>query len=726
MNLPVNLTEQTGENAGEGGQQQAFYEFFRDDPSRNYIGAGFLNLIGASPTSGDIDPSKGWLPFIHPDDADKLAATFDEARPDGVEKSITMRLRHADGHWITVENSALVQRLATGDVFVSGCLRPCDAPWSSATDDDDNDVLRDGENLHKRLLDSLAEGVVVYDADGAVVEYNNTALEILGLSADELTGKTPIKESWGFICEDGTPLTQGELPGKNVLVTRQRERGVVLGVNRPNGEFAWIRVNSEPLHHAKSGAFDGVIVSFADINDVKQAEVAFRERELLYRQMFRNTTAVNILIDPADGRIVDASQAAEALYGFENGGLVGRFIPEIDVDGMASVLKHTTAVLEKGALSFNVQHRLGDGNIRKMQVHAGVIELQEHKYIHTTNIDITERDHYERMLRDANRKLGEERQRLNEIILGTNAGTWEWVIPTGETRFNERWAEIIGYRLDELMPISFETWRKYCHPEDAQKAEEILQRTFQKQTDHFECETRMRHKDGHWVWILTRGKVFEWNDDGTPLRMSGTHVDITATKTAEAEIRRMAQTDQLTGLANRHQFNAMLDKIIQINRRFKKNIVLLLLDLDRFKPVNDTYGHPVGDKLLIKVADIIQRNCREADVVARLGGDEFAVLLPLLDDVRHAAIPAQRIIEEVSQARMIDGHDVRVGISIGISACSDQNSDPEVIYRDADRALYRAKNCGRNRYCFYVEGACNKCSSIDRELCGRNAIRDRN
>jgi diguanylate cyclase (GGDEF)-like protein/PAS domain S-box-containing protein len=351
-----------------------------------------------------------------------------------------------------------------------------------------------------------------------------------------------------------------------------------------------------------------------------------------------------------------------------------------------------------------------------------VIELHARKYIHTTNVDITERENYESMLREANRKLDEERQRLKEIIWGTNAGTWEWNIQTGETHFNERWAEIIGYTLAELEPLSIETWMAHCHPEDFEKSGELLQKTFAGETDHYECECRMRHKDGSWVWVLDRGKVVEWDADGNPLRMSGTHADITPSKAVEAEIRRLAQTDQLTGLANRYQFNSMLSQIIQINKRFEKNIVLLLMDMDYFKAVNDTFGHPVGDKLLIEVAEIIKRNCRGADVVSRLGGDEFAVVLPLMDDVRNAAIPARRIIEEVSRLRMIDGNEVHVGISIGISVCTDQTCDVNSIYRDADKALYRAKNCGRNRYCFYAEGRCNDCSVIDSELCGRNAL----
>lgn len=123
-----------------------------------------------------------------------------------------------------------------------------------------------------------------------------------------------------------------------------------------------------------------------------------------------------------------------------------------------------------------------------------------------------------------------ESQRLDSIIRGTNVGTWEWNIQTGEVIFNDRWAEIIGYTLDELSPVSIQTWKKFAHPEDLEKSNKLLQRHFKGESEFYEFESRMRHKDGHWVWVLDRGRVFEWSSDGKPLVMYGTHQDITLQK----------------------------------------------------------------------------------------------------------------------------------------------------------------------------------------------------
>ncbi|MEA1969317.1 MAG: histidine kinase dimerization/phosphoacceptor domain -containing protein [Thermodesulfobacteriota bacterium] len=144
--------------------------------------------------------------------------------------------------------------------------------------------------------------------------------------------------------------------------------------------------------------------------------------------------------------------------------------------------------------------------------------------------DITERKQTEKALFD-------ERQRLDGILRGTNVGTWEWNVQTGETIFNERWAEIIGYTLEEISPVSIETWIKYTHPDNLKVSNELLEKHFQGKLDYYECEAQMKHKNGDWVWVLDRGKVITWTEDGKPLMVMGTHLDITDRKKAEKALK---------------------------------------------------------------------------------------------------------------------------------------------------------------------------------------------
>jgi len=153
------------------------------------------------------------------------------------------------------------------------------------------------------------------------------------------------------------------------------------------------------------------------------------------------------------------------------------------------------------------------------------------------------------VIRQSRDALQREHTRLNYILDGTHVGTWEWNVQTGETEFNERWAEIIGYSLAELEPVSIETWTKFAHPEDEQHCSKLLEDHFAGRSDFYECESRMRHKGGHWVWVLDRGRVATWTEDGKPLLMSGTHQDITEQKANESTLRVAQQQAEAANLA---------------------------------------------------------------------------------------------------------------------------------------------------------------------------------
>jgi PAS domain S-box-containing protein len=146
-----------------------------------------------------------------------------------------------------------------------------------------------------------------------------------------------------------------------------------------------------------------------------------------------------------------------------------------------------------------------------------------------------ERDVNERM--KVEKELLIEQQRLTNTLEGTNVGTWEWNVQTGETVFNERWADMIGYTLNEISPVSIETWKKYSHPDDLEKCFKILEKHFKGELSYYETELRMQHKNGSWIWMLDRGKVFSWTNDGKPLMMMGTHQDITTRKQAEEALK---------------------------------------------------------------------------------------------------------------------------------------------------------------------------------------------
>lgn len=168
-------------------------------------------------------------------------------------------------------------------------------------------------------------------------------------------------------------------------------------------------------------------------------------------------------------------------------------------------------------------------------------------------------------------ELAEKRLRLQYIIKGSNAGTWEWNVQTGETRFNERWAEMLGYTLEEISPTSLETWMKMVHPESFKKSFNLLQRHFSGELAYYECEAQLRHKNGNWIWVLDRGKIVTWTEDGKPLLMMGAHQDITEQKLAEQELRRYtkeledANTALRVFMDRRERDQKILEEKLQLN-----------------------------------------------------------------------------------------------------------------------------------------------------------------
>lgn len=259
-----------------------------------------------------------------------------------------------------------------------------------------------------------------------------------------------------------------------------------------------------------------------------------------------------------------------------------------------------------------------------------------------------------------------------------------------ETIFGYREGEALGQSVEMLMPESF----KATHPESMQKYAHGRPSRMIGQVVEYEGQ----RKDG---------STFPIEISANSMSVGGKQLftavmrDITTRKRAEEEILHLAMTDPLTGLANRNQFQSRIKDAFELSKRLKQPFALLLVDLDKFKPVNDTYGHPVGDEVLQQVAEHMTAVCREVDTVARLGGDEFAILLMAIDKAEDAVIPAERLIELINAPITIEGHEIRIGASIGISVYDDGGVSPEVLFKQADNALYQSKDAGRNTYRFF-------------------------
>jgi diguanylate cyclase (GGDEF)-like protein/PAS domain S-box-containing protein len=299
----------------------------------------------------------------------------------------------------------------------------------------------------------------------------------------------------------------------------------------------------------------------------------------------------------------------------------------------------------------------------------------------------------------AEQALKESETRLNLAIHGARIGLWDWTIQSGKTVFNDKWAELIGYTLDELSQTGIENWLALLHPEDLKPSSEILERHFSGELEYYELEARLKHKSGDWIWVLVRGKVTEWNEK-KPVRMIGTHINITEHKQAEHRIRYLAHHDPLTDLPNRTLLAERATMALALAARHQNTLAILFFDLDGFKDINDSLGHAAGDVLLRQVAVRLKGILREVDTLVRLGGDEFIVLLP---DVGRdgAAQVADKTLTLLREPVELSGHRLAVTSSIGISLYPHDGVSFEALLKNADTAMYRAKHEGRNRFKFY-------------------------
>jgi diguanylate cyclase (GGDEF)-like protein/PAS domain S-box-containing protein len=307
--------------------------------------------------------------------------------------------------------------------------------------------------------------------------------------------------------------------------------------------------------------------------------------------------------------------------------------------------------------------------------------------------------------RRAELALRESEERYALAVRGANDGLWDWSLRTDHVYYSPRWKQMLGFDESEIGNTPQE-WFTRVHPDEAELVKSAIDAHIAGQTSHFEAEHRMKKRDGTFLWMRSRGIAVRDTTDKA-YRMAGSQTDITEGKIADA----------LTGLPNRILFNDRLahaiDRTLRCARRNEEYLcAVLFLDVDRFKLVNDSMGHMVGDELLVAVARRIERCLRSSDMVARLGkdftlarlgGDEFTILLEELKHVGDALRVARRIQDALSQPLEVAGQEVFASVSIGI-ATTVGHETPGTVLRDADTAMYRAKAAGGSKVELFDDG----------------------
>ncbi|MDK9700507.1 MAG: PAS domain-containing protein [bacterium] len=351
------------------------------------------------------------------------------------------------------------------------------------------------------------------------IDVNNTFLSVLGYSRAEVIGKTSAELNLAFDKAKHDSLAAllkdfKQFSNKEMMM-RRKDGGVIYGLF--SGET--IVSQGKPCY----------LTVMIDISERKRFEFALIESEERYRTLFERNKTVKLLIDPKSGMILEANSAASTYYGYDHSEILQKNVSDINTLTPSEIAQELALAELEQQECFHFKHRLANGEIRDVEVHTSPINYQGRNLLYSNIYDVTER-------KVAERKLVTEHKKLVNVIEGTQAGTWEWNVQTGETVFNERWAEILGYKLSELEPISINTWLQLAHPDDLQLSNELLAKHFAGETQFYDSVCRMKHKEGHWVWIHDRGVVVDWSEDHKPLKMYGTHTDITEVKQQEKRL----------------------------------------------------------------------------------------------------------------------------------------------------------------------------------------------
>ncbi|MDP9120499.1 MAG: EAL domain-containing protein [Acidobacteriota bacterium] len=430
-----------------------------------------------------------------------------------------------------------------------------------------------------------------------------------------------------------------------------------------------------------------------DITERKQTEEAIRAREEHFRSLIENALDIITILEP-DGTIRYESPSIERVLGYRPEELVGRSIYDLthpdDVPGLLHTL--TEESREHGGSTSTAEFRFRHKNRSWRILEAIGNNLSAHSYVR--GIIINSRDVTDR--KGAERAQKESEERFRALVQNVPGVVY---LCLQEPRYSMLYlsAEVetlTGYRAEEFFTgiISFPG---LIHPDDTTGVEREVN-TALAERRQFLLVYRLRHKDGTWRWTEERGQGL-FDAIGNPEFLQGTLVDITERKLAEEKLVHNALHDPLTDLPNRTLFLDRLKMAMERSKRRKEPLFAVqFIDLDRFKLINDSLGHMLGDDLLKAIAQRLKRCLRPGDTVARLGGDEFAVLLEDLESGSvSAALVAERIQNELSAPFMVGGQEVFSSASIGIALGSAAYEHPEELLRDADTAMYRAKTLGR-------------------------------
>lgn len=539
------------------------------------------------------------------------------------------------------------------------------------------------ENL---IFDLLPVGIMFVE-HRRIVRCNRCMEQMLGYEPGELVGK-PTRvlygsdRSWSTVGAD----TYSRLRGIGIVEDDTR-------MTRKDGKSLWCRSLGRAIDRDDPEA--GALFAISDAQERHAAERALRESEAMYRNLVETSNDLIWSLDK-EGRWTYLNDAAvRRIWGGSAAELLGRsalaFVaPEVR-DRDQAVFRR---ILEgEQVQNYETRHVRHDGEPVDLSFNAIPLRDAAGRIIGATGTarDVTR-------AKQSEAALYESVEKLRLAVDAADLYYWEWSVVDDRFSWGREPGGLLGARAEAGQ--AYPDLRALVHPEDRERFEAATRRS-RETGDAYFCEFRTTDREGRVSWISARGKVV-YGGRGGAERIIGVSQDVSERRRKEEEVEFLAHHDALTGLPNRRLLDDRLRQAVFAAQRHGTRLAVMAIDLDRFKRVNDTLGHEAGDAVLREVASRLAGCVRKADTLARQGGDEFVIVIPDLPPQADCAVVAQKILRTLVPEIRVGGRAFVVGASIGISQFPGDAGDVETLLRNADMAMYRAKELGRNNYRFYA------------------------
>lgn len=550
------------------------------------------------------------------------------------------------------------------------------------------EALRRAQTLSQAVIEHAGVLVVVLDREGRMVRFNQACERLSGYRSEEVLGKFP----WDTVL----PPERAEDIRERAFAALARNPGAMAGhfvnewVSRGGERFLIEWFNTVLLD--AQGAMEFIVAVGVDITERRRAEDALRRSQETYARAEAIAHIGSWDWDIVGGTL-HWSDEIFRIFGLTPqsfGASYEAFLQSIHPDDRRAVTQAVDACLADARRTYAVRHRVlrPDGAVRTVQENGEVLRDGSGRAVRMigTVQDVTEAARLDAALRESESKY----RRLYESMSDAYAQTdMQGVL----REWNPAFQHLLGYEADELRGVSLaDLTPARWHAQEAEIIErQVLRRGFSEV-----YEKEYWRKGGAVLPVELRTCLLR-DEAGAPAGMWAIVRDISERKATQARVAALAYFDPLTALPNRVLFSDRLQLALARARRDDRPLAVLFLDLDKFKPVNDTYGHAVGDQLLLVVARLLHDCVRESDTVGRIGGDEFVILLPEIRAVDDALAVAEKVHDALRQPIYVGEHRLEVSSSIGVAIYPEHGADDVQLMKSADDAMYRAKEAGRDR-----------------------------